>query len=67
MWTTFSEEEEQEISTTVTEGKELSYTYKNYIYRGKNWECPYAAQKITADITTVPYVKEFIPRIEYIK
>ncbi len=40
MWTTFLEEEEQQISNTVTEGKELSYTYKNYIYRDKNWEYP---------------------------
>ena len=40
MWTTFPEEEEQKISSTVTEGEELPYTYKNYIYREKNWKCP---------------------------
>ena len=40
MWTTFPEEEEQKISSTVTEGEELSYIYKNYIYKGRNWECP---------------------------
>ena len=28
---------------------------------------PYAVQKIIADITTIPYVKKFIPRIEHIK
>jgi len=39
MWTTFPEEDEQKISSTVTEGEKLPYTYKNYIYRGKNWEC----------------------------
>ncbi len=39
MWTTFPEEEEQKISSTVTEGEEFPCTYKNYIYRGKNWEC----------------------------
>ncbi len=40
MWTTFPEEKEQKISSTITEGEELSCTYKNYIYREKNWKCP---------------------------
>ncbi len=40
MWITFPKEEEQKISSTVIEGEELSCTYKNYIYREKNWKCP---------------------------
>ena len=40
MWTTFLEEEDQQISSTVTKGKELSCIYKNYIYWNKNWKCP---------------------------
>ena len=40
MWTTFPKEEEQKISSTVTEGEKLPYIYKNYIYREKNWKCP---------------------------
>ena len=39
MWTTFPEEEERQISNTVTKGEELPYTYKNYIYWEKNWQC----------------------------
>ena len=34
-----TEGEEQEIKIK-TERKETPSTYKNYIYRGKNWECP---------------------------
>jgi len=30
----------KKISSTVTEGEELPCTYKNYIYKGKNWKCP---------------------------
>ncbi len=40
MWTIFLEKEDQQISSIVTERKKLLYTYKNYIYRGKNWEYP---------------------------
>ena len=40
MWTTFPEEEEQKISSTVTKGEELPSIYKNYIYREKNWKYP---------------------------
>ncbi len=40
MWITFLEKKECQISSTVTEGKEPSCIYKNYIYREKNWECP---------------------------
>jgi len=36
MWTTFPEEEDQQISNIITKGKEFLYIYKNYIYRGKN-------------------------------
>jgi len=32
MWITFPEEEEYQISSTVTEGEEFPCTYKNYIY-----------------------------------
>ena len=39
MWITFPEEEEQKISSIVTEGEEFPCIYKNYIYREKNWEC----------------------------
>ncbi len=39
MWITFPEEEEYQISSTVTEGEEFPCTYKNYIYWEKNWEC----------------------------
>jgi len=39
MWITFLEKKEQKISNTVIEGEELPYTYKNYIYRGRNWKC----------------------------
>ncbi len=39
MWTTFPEEEECQISSIVIEGEKLPCTYKNYIYRGRNWEC----------------------------
>ncbi len=39
MWTIFSEKEEQQINSTITKGKKLSCTYKNYIWRGKNWKC----------------------------
>ncbi len=34
------EGEEQKINRIETEGEETPSTYKNYIYRGKNWECP---------------------------
>jgi len=40
MWVTFSEEEDPQISSVIIEMEELPYTYKNYIYRGKNWKCP---------------------------
>ncbi len=40
MWATFPEKEECQISSTVTERKELPCTYKNYIYQEKNWKCP---------------------------
>jgi len=36
IWTTFLEEEECQISSTITEEEELSCIYKNYIYQGKN-------------------------------
>ncbi len=36
---TSQEGEEQEVKIK-TERKETSSMYKNYIYRGKNWECP---------------------------
>ena len=34
----FLEEDNQQISSIVTEGEELLYTYKNYIYREKIWK-----------------------------
>ena|SRR6266540_44345 len=34
------EKEEQKTGSTEIEGEETPSTYKNYIYRGKNWECP---------------------------
>src|SRR6266540_5857762 len=37
---TSSEEEEQEVENVKVEREETPSTYKNYIYRGKNWECP---------------------------
>ncbi len=37
---TFPEEKEQKIKSMKLEKKETSSTYKNYIYRGKNWKCP---------------------------
>ncbi len=37
---TFSEKEEQKTDSTEIEEAETPSTYKNYIYRGKNWECP---------------------------
>jgi len=40
MWTIFFKEEEHQVSSTVTEGEELLYTYKNYIYRERNWKYP---------------------------
>ena len=40
IWTTFPEEEEHQVNSTVTKEEELSCIYKNYIYRGKNWKCP---------------------------
>src|SRR6266540_5715454 len=36
---TFPEEEELKVNNIKTEEENLS-TYKNYIYRGKNWKCP---------------------------
>ncbi len=39
MWTILSEGTEYQNSSTVIEGEELKCIYKNYIYRGKNWEC----------------------------
>ncbi len=45
MWTTFLEEKEHKISNTVKKGEELLCTYKNYIYREKNWECPICSAK----------------------
>ncbi len=36
---TSQEGEEQEVKIK-TESKETPSMYKNYIYRGKNWECP---------------------------
>ena len=36
---TSTERKEQEIKIK-TERKEIPSIYKNYIYRGKNWECP---------------------------
>ena len=36
---TSPEREEQEVKIK-TERKETPSMYKNYIYRGKNWECP---------------------------
>ncbi len=38
-WTTFLEKAECQISNIITEEEELIYTYRNYIYRGKNWKC----------------------------
>src|SRR6266540_1114525 len=37
---TSSEEEEQEVENVKVEREETPSTYKNYIYKGKNWECP---------------------------
>src|SRR6266540_3650279 len=37
---TSPEEEEQKVKSIEIESKETPSTYKNYIYRGKNWECP---------------------------
>ncbi len=37
---TSPEGEEQKIKSMKLERKETSSIYKNYIYRGKNWECP---------------------------
>ena len=37
---TFPEREKQKIGSTETEEEKIPSTYKNYIYRGKNWECP---------------------------
>ena len=36
---TFFKEKNQQISSTMTEGEKLPYTYKNYIYQEKNWKC----------------------------
>ena len=38
IWTTFPEEEDQQISSIIIEKGKLPYTYKNYIYRDKNWK-----------------------------
>jgi len=35
-----SEGEEQKIMSMEIERKKTSSTYKNYIYREKNWKCP---------------------------
>ncbi len=61
------EEKEQKIDSIETEGEETPSTYKNYIYREKTGNVPYAAQKIIVDITTVPDVKEFTPRTDRTK
>src|SRR6266542_5011807 len=37
---TSQEGERQKDDSVETEGEETPSTYKNYIYRGKNWECP---------------------------
>ncbi len=39
MWIIFSKKEEQQISSIVIKEEELSYTYKNYIWKGKNKKC----------------------------
>ncbi len=33
------EEKERKVNSIETEGEETPSIYKNYIYRGKNWEC----------------------------
>ncbi len=37
---TFLKEKEQKNDSIETEEEETPSTYKHYIYRGKNWECP---------------------------
>ena len=37
---TSSEGKEQKVKSMKIERKETPSMYKNYIYRGKNWECP---------------------------
>ena len=37
---TSPEGEEQKVKSMKIERKETPNTYKNYIYRGKNWKCP---------------------------
>ena len=37
---TSPEEEKQKVKSIEIESKETPNTYKNYIYRGKNWKCP---------------------------
>ncbi len=64
MWTIFLEEKEHQISNTVTN----FYAHiKTISTKEKIVNVLYTVQKITVDITTIPYAKEFIPKIKHTK
>src|SRR6266540_3410741 len=53
--TTWADEEEKSLEPIIN-NETIPYSYINYIYRGKNWECPVCG--ITVDIIIARYAKD---------